>query len=455
MCARYTTKEDVMIKALEAKDLPFGIMDRYDRLSAAKGSIGQVVEESHFEYKPNSDSEPDFKEAGVELKVTPYRRLRNTDVSAKERLVLNIINYKTEHITTFHTSSFWHKNQCLQMMFYEYKDGIPKADLSISHTIQFSYPEEDLAIIQDDWDKILYKIRAGNAHELSESDTLYLGACTKGADSNSLRCQPFSPIMARQRAYSLKQSYMTQILRNYVFGIKQDEKIIKDLSVLHKSSFEDYIISKLRPYFEKTVKELVEEFNIESTSKSLNEMIMRRILGVKGKLSQTDEFKKANIVLKTIRVQNTGKSIKENMSFPAFKFKELVNEEWETSTLKTMFDETKFLFIVLQFNDNDELVFRDVFFWNISNIDLDEVHKVWEKTVMILSDGVEIKEVKGRNLNNLPKASENRVSHVRPHAQDSSDTDELPDGRFMPKQCFWLNNSYIMSQVMKKSKLYK
>ena len=42
---------------------------------------------------------------------------------------------------------------------------------------------------------------------------------------------------------------------------------------------------------------------------------------------------------------------------------------------------------------------------------------------------------------------ENRVSHVRPHGKNSSDTLELPDGRFMTKQCFWLNNTYIRSQI--------
>ena len=45
---------------------------------------------------------------------------------------------------------------------------------------------------------------------------------------------------------------------------------------------------------------------------------------------------------------------------------------------------------------------------------------------------------------NLPKASENPVCHVRPHARNSSDTFSLPDGRQYPKQCFWLNNSYIL-----------
>ena len=53
----------------------------------------------------------------------------------------------------------------------------------------------------------------------------------------------------------------------------------------------------------------------------------------------------------------------------------------------------------------------------------------------------------GRNHNNFPKSTENRVCHVRPHAQNASDTYELPDGRMYPKQCFWLNNSYINTQI--------
>ena len=31
--------------------------------------------------------------------------------------------------------------------------------------------------------------------------------------------------------------------------------------------------------------------------------------------------------------------------------------------------------------------------------------------------------------------------------QDSRDTLPLPDGRFMTKQCFWLNNTYIATQI--------
>ena len=54
---------------------------------------------------------------------------------------------------------------------------------------------------------------------------------------------------------------------------------------------------------------------------------------------------------------------------------------------------------------------------------------------------------KGQNKCNFPNASENPVCHVRPHAQNAQDTDELPDGRQYSKQCFWLNNHYILAQL--------
>lgn len=34
--------------------------------------MGHLIEKYYFEYELNSDQEPDFPKAGVELKVTPY-----------------------------------------------------------------------------------------------------------------------------------------------------------------------------------------------------------------------------------------------------------------------------------------------------------------------------------------------------------------------------------------------
>ena len=60
---------------------------------ANKGELGQLIEKYLFGIENNSDSEPDFMPAGIELKVTPYRKLKNGKLSAKERLVLNVIDF--------------------------------------------------------------------------------------------------------------------------------------------------------------------------------------------------------------------------------------------------------------------------------------------------------------------------------------------------------------------------
>ena len=41
-----------------------------------KGNFGQILEKFYFGYEPNSDAEPDFKEAGIELKSSPLKTLK-------------------------------------------------------------------------------------------------------------------------------------------------------------------------------------------------------------------------------------------------------------------------------------------------------------------------------------------------------------------------------------------
>lgn len=443
--ATYKTKEEVLAKAREAIGKTFYDIDTENRINQGKGALGQIVEESWFEYKANNVSGPDFQEAGVELKVTPYVMTRR-GMRAKERLVCNIINYMEENLDSFYESSFWKKCETLLIMSYEHKQGIDKGNFTIDEAVLFNFPDDDLIIIKQDWQKIIKKIKDGRAHEISEGDTLYLGACTKGASSKDMRKQPFSIILAKQRAYSLKQSYMTIVLNQYIFGKQEIEKIITSPDLLINQDFENYVIEKIKPYIGKSQKDLLEEFEIKTTAKNVNELIVSRILGLKGRISNSEEFKKANISIKTIRVNSNG-SIKENMSFPIFNFKEIVQQSWEDSEFKSMLEQTKFLFVIFQFDENNILYLKDILFWNIPEEDLEEVKTVWEETVRILKEGVIFTKAGNRTKNNLPKASQNRVSHVRPHGRDSSDTLELPDGRPMTKQCFWLNNTYIREQL--------
>lgn len=443
---QYVTREAILRRAQEIKGIPLRDVDKTGRLATGKGAIGNVIEESWFGYTPNSESEPDFPEAGVELKVTPYLRGKN-GIRAKERLVCNIINYMEEYDKTFQTSAFWHKCNTMLLMSYEHLPDRPKGDFKIDEAVLFNFPEEDLAIIEHDWEVIMDKVRAGRAHELSEGDTLYLAACTKGATAASVRPQPFSELPAKQRAYSLKSSYMTQVLNKYVFGEAQNPRIIKDARLLKGYTFEEYIITKVSAFYGMTQSQLKEHFCVDSKAKSLNEILLARMLEVKGRIANTEEFQKAGIVPKTVRVQRNG-TIKESMSFPTFDFIKLSQEEsWEESEFYNYIAPTKFLFVIFQEREDGEYVFDRVMFWNIPNSDLKELGRVWWRTVQTIRAGVRLKNTTSGVSNNLPKRTESSVAHVRPHGKDASDKLPLPDGRMMTKQCFWLNNTYIAKQI--------
>ena len=280
---------------------------------------------------------------------------------------------------------------------------------------------------------------------MSEGDTLYLGAATKSSDSKARRAQPYSDVPAKPRAFAFKSSYMTYVLNNYIVpGIPKYESIIKGEA---PESFEDYVKSKIDMHRGKSVAELCAEFSIDMSKrpKNVTSMLAFKMLGVKG--NNAAEFEKAGVQVKTIRLTNTGK-IKESMSFPAMKYKEVIKESWEDSVFHNYLSETRFLFIVYQFNNNNELFLKGCQFWNMPFDDLEnDVREVWERTCAVLREGLQVTRINGHNVTNFPKASENRVSHVRPHAQNVRDTDELPDGRQYPKHCFWLNNTYILSQL--------
>lgn len=411
-----------------------------------KGGLGQIIEERFFHYQCNNDSRPDFDKAGVELKVTPYKINRNGTFAAKERLIITMIDYFAVIGEKFEESHLWQKAQLILIIFYLYQQELEnRLDYKIGFAKLFTPPVQDIKIIKHDFDLIVEKIKAGRAHELSEGDTMYLGAAPKAATSQDRRKQPFSEELAKPRAFAFKNSYMTYVLNNYIIPGKNTYEPILKVDITE--SFEDYVVEKIGAYKDYSIQELCDKFNIkyEKRPKNLESMLAYRILGIKG--DHAEEFEKANIVVKTIRIGKDNK-IKESMSFPTFKFKELVKEEWETSTFGTYLSQTKFLFVIYKFDEHNNLYLKGCQFWNMPYSDLNiEVQKLWKRTKQVLIDGLQITRKNGRNHNNFPKATENPVCHVRPHAQNAQDTYELPDGRYYPKQCFWLNNSYILAQL--------
>lgn len=431
----------------------------YYESTAAKGSHGHLLEEHYFHYDINSDSNPDFKEAGVELKVTPYKKNKNGSYSAKERLVITIIDYMTVIAEPFENSHLKKKCNLILLIYHEYIKNLDKLNYMINYVQLFQLPKEDLAIIKRDYEKIIDKINAGKAHELSEGDTYYLGACTKGATAaSSLRQQPYSNEKAKQRAFCFKTAYMTYVLNNYIIPGKETYEKLQ-----YHGDFGEYVLSSINTKTNHTVADLINEYLIhyERRPKNLESTLVFRILGLKS--NRAEEFVKAGIVVKTIRLE-PNETLRETVSFPAFDFIELAEETWEEAEINSYLSETKFLFVVFK-KDSEYESFRKkkdfsgmdkhlslyfTTFWNMPKADIEgDVKAVWKRTRRILSEGIKTAQHGTRTYNNLPAMSENRVCHIRPHGKDKTDVLPLPTGGAFMKQSFFLNASYIHNQIMK------
>jgi len=420
---------------------------------SGKGNFGQVLEKFYFLYEPNSVSEPDFAIAGLELKSTPLKQLSNKDYRSKERLVLNIINYLEVINQDFETSSFYKKNANILLVFYLHKAGYDILDYLIKLVNEWSFPSTDLEIIRKDWEFIKKKIADGKAHELSEGDTFYLGACTKGANANTTRKQPNSEIPAKQRAFSFKQGYVNHIIASIANdSLGNYGKLIRSTEIAQKQTIEEIVISKFKPYYGKTVQQILKKTKTEinTKAKSFYANLTNVILGIELD-KNIEEFEKAEITVKTVRLKENNLP-KEDLSFANFKYVGIINEDWDDSNFKDIL-EHKFLFVFYQF-ENEELVLRKVKFWNMPYADIQEAEKVWAKTKKIVAKGDIVKEIiNGIRYTNFPNKSFNSVSHVRPHAKNALDTyalptkDKLTKAKEYTKHCFWLNNTYVRDEI--------
>lgn len=457
----YYTENKLDSKLLEEE------ISKYNN-AKAKGGLGNLLEKYYYFYEPNNISEPDFPKIGTELKVTPYEKKSSSsnNLKAGERLVITMIPNNEEISPNFENSHLKKKISKILMIWYERK----KEQLKILNKIGFvnlfdiydKLHEKDFEIICEDYEKIATKIREGKAHELSEGDTRYLGACTKGATAeNSLQPQYYNKeIYAKRRAFSLKQSYMTYLLNSYVkTGLMEYDSIFSNED-LKNNKFDDYIINKISQHIGETEKELYEKFKINDDANHRNRILVNKILGVN--TENSEEFEKANIVIKTIRVKNNG-TPKESMSFPKICIRDFVNQEFEDSYEYSYFAETRFLFVVFKESEKDVYKLKGVKFWNMPIEELETIGKLeWEayKNKFIEGINFEILSNGKRIKNDLPKKSNHKIFHLRPHSKKSaylingkkygngtdSDMDSLldvNDGDKMVYQCFWLNNTYI------------
>ena len=456
------------LKKLYGEDSITEVLRSYEN-GKRKGGLGNLIEECYFGYRANSTQGADLKASGIEVKVTPYEKSEKGKISAGERLVITMISYSNPVEFNFYKSHVWEKIQKILLIYYLREKKLTNSLLyRIKYVNLFTPSKTDMEIILNDYNTIVSKVKNGKAHELSEADTSYLGACTKGATAEkSLVFQTcYAPtIKAKKRAFCYKNSYMTYVLNEYIVKEKNHaETIISDSSKLLNTTFDEYVLSLIDKNKGASDRELCERYALKYTdNKAQWNTLAFRMLGIKS--NKAVEFEKANIVVKTIRLEENGK-INEQMSLPPISLNKVAQESWEESSLYEYFCETKFLFVVFK-KRSDNYVLMGAKFWNMPYVDLEEIVRTgWEKAKKIINEGIILrKKIQKKGLvicNNLPGIKDNPIVHLRPHASKryyklkdgeiigdgtKAMAEELPDNQWMPKQSFWLNSSYIKSVI--------
>lgn len=451
-----------------------------------KGSFGSLVEQAVFGLQPNNASVPDFAAAGLELKTTPLKRVRN-GVSAKERLVMGMIDYHQVVSETYECSHLMAKARDVLLISYLWNAQTDALDWPVALVEELrldQLPAEDQAQIRADWNTVVEKVRAGHAHEISGSDTLYLEACTKGANASQRRSQPFSDERAKPRAWALKASYMSTLSRQWIAERMARGQTVPgidaaawaagegagELQAIARRAMERdldllaLVRRRFAPFFGMTERELGAHFGYGACRrtasthaegnrasdnptdghqgrmpKNLCALITRAILGV-DEGARIAEFEKAGIHPKTIRLRRNGKP-KEALSFPAFDYFELAETPFEDSAFAKQLEQ-RYLFVLYREDEQQRDTYRlsNVMFWQMPDSDLEEAARCYEEMRRRVADGRADESV---------KASENRCCHVRPHARNSRDTLPAPGGLRVVKKSFWLNVDYLGEQIAK------
>lgn len=432
-------------------------MESYNK---GKGRLGQMVEYYFFGYEPNSNPTPDFEEAGVELKCTPLKELANKSLQIKERLVCSMIDFSEDPKHPFKESHVYIKCAVMLILFYLHQTRIPVQHLRFLYSVLWQIPEKDLLIMEQDYNKIVAKIRCGKAHELSEGDTIYLGACRKGqkGDNDVFYLLPNgnkSDVPAPKRAFSFKPQYMRTILdfiqkggsnaatntsaftEGYRNGLVSKEE-------LKKQPLEEILIERFNGYIGKSYAELCSMLGLEqSKAKSKYALIVNAILTLMGTrggddVTKSEEFIKSGIRIKTIRMLKSGRP-KEAMSFENINYSEIIKEDnWFDSRLYELFT-SRFLFIVFhEYEENGKSVFRlqKAFFWTMPYDDLKKAEPYWEN----IKENIMANHI---DTSFFYRESEHRMFHVRPKAKNASDLTINPNGGMCKKYCYWFNHEYI------------
>ena len=273
--------------------------------------------------------------------------------------------------------------------------------------------------------------------------------------------QPNNPdVDAPRRAFSLKMAYMRTILdyvvqsgKNAVSNVAGVKSEIVSTQALRQHSFDDILLCRFKPFLNMPFKKIAKRKKVDISNNPKNKFAMvANAIAASAKcanVNRSEEFLKAGLTMKTIRVQANG-IIKEAMSFENIDYIEVAEcEDWIDSRLYELYS-SRFMFVVFkeQTSGKEDYVLDDVFFWTMPQSDLDFAEKYWnhiKETILANHISEEY----------WWKASDKKKFHVRPKAQKATDLAPTPDGKGAKKYCYWFNNDYVREIIDNRNTIKK
>jgi DNA mismatch repair protein MutH len=396
-----------------------------------KGSVGRYVE-TYFGIEANSDAEPDFASAGVELKTVPLQR-RGRELAAKERTFITAIGYRSAADQLFEGSPLDLKTRHTLYVFYEWQREIPIARFEVLGVLLHERDDLDELMLRDVHSHVQAMVRQGRAHEISEGDTWGAGAATKDAGGKYVD-QPFGSEPARRRAYAYKPPYTTRLWQLTRLRETERAEAVDAPGSMH--AFVRETEARVEPWTGATVAELLARFapDLNPAAKNATSVVSRSLLGSEGRRT-VEAFDRLGITIRAIRVDPASYLPYEDVSFPAFHPEELVEQEWESSDLLDAV--SSIYFMVFAAYPAERVVDARLlggFFWRPDTDELGVMGREWTA----LRDAFAASRPEAG-----PRASETQILHIRPHARNREDTLRLPSGRPYVRSSYWLNRAFV------------
>lgn len=180
-----------------------------ENVSGGKGNQGGLIEQGVFATSGDSESLPDLREIGREIKTTTARVGKQQGrIYPREREVHGKIDYQELAESSWEDNHFRDKSGKLLRVVTEFVPEIPVLQRRIVASGFMGLTDHDEHVLSLDFDILQTLIRRGEAHRISSRSTKKLDACTKSRFGGDTCGQPFSRIPAAQRALSLKARFL-------------------------------------------------------------------------------------------------------------------------------------------------------------------------------------------------------------------------------------------------------